>query len=134
MIYFVKSNGSSYIKIGTSIDVSGRVDSLQTANPKELKVKAILNGSFQTEKGLHELFSHIRVRGEWFKWTDEMQYFIRTIRDNPSVENIYSLYRLSMQLRLTDKAKRLSARGNDKLRQKIVVARNKMDKCQSKHT
>jgi hypothetical protein len=106
MIYFAKVD-KKFIKIGTSYDVSGRMKSLQTANPFPLKVEAILEGSFQTENGLHELFKHLRYNGEWFRLTDELKWFIRAIQENPKEGNIYTLYRKSQQMRLNCKAKRL---------------------------
>lgn len=118
MIYFLKSR-EGFIKIGTSMNVSSRINSLQTSNPTELKVKAILDGSYKTEKGLHELFNHIRYRGEWFKYNDEMRYYLKAIRENPEENNIYTLYKKSQQLRISDKAKRLSKNGNKKLLNKI---------------
>jgi hypothetical protein len=118
MIYFVQSK-QGFIKIGTAIDVDSRLSNLQTASPTTLKIKAVLEGSYQTEKGLHELFEHIRYKGEWFKYNDELKYFIRAIRSNPSENNIYSLYRISQQIRITEKANRLSKRGNKKLLERI---------------
>jgi hypothetical protein len=116
MIYFAKLD-KKFIKIGTSYDVSGRMKSLQTANPFPLKVEAILEGSFQTENGLHELFKHLRYNGEWFRLTDELKWFIRAIQENPKEGNIYTLYRKSQQMRLKCKAKRLGK--NHKLSKRI---------------
>lgn len=106
MIYFIRSN-HQYIKIGTAVDVSSRRKSLQTGSPVKLKVKAVLPGSYETERGLHEMFSHIRHNGEWFRYTDEMKWFLRAIQENPSETNIRTLQIQSLQMRLKDKAKRL---------------------------
>jgi hypothetical protein len=119
MIYFLKSKKTNFLKIGTSTNISNRVKSLDAANPMDLKIEAVLQGSFQTESGLHDLFSHLNRKGEWFKINDEMKYFIRAIRLNPEENNIYTLYRISQRLRITDKANRLSKRGNKKLLEKI---------------
>lgn len=119
MIYFISSH-KDYIKIGTSIDPESRKSSLQTANPKTLRIQAVLEGSFQTESGLHELFKHIRYKGEWFKLTDELKWFIKAIQTNPDVSNIYTLYHISQKLRLHEKANRLVRKNNNpKLRNKI---------------
>ena len=129
MIYFVKAKGSAYIKIGYSSDVPARIRQLQTSHPKKLMVQAILPGGYQTEVGIHELFGHLRTKGEWFRLSDELSYFLRAIRRFPSESNIYVLYRASLQMRLKDKAKRLSAAGNDKLRRKIEIASMKLHKA-----
>lgn len=123
MIYFIRSY-NEFIKIGTSIDPDGRKESLQTASPKKLHVQAVLEGSYKTEKGLHELFDHIRVRGEWFRYTDEMKWFIRAIQENPEQSNIYSLYRLSQEMRLRAKAKRLGKNHSLSKRIKNLDARH----------
>jgi len=106
MIYFIRSY-NEYIKIGTSINVDDRLKDLQTASPKNLKVQAVLEGSYTTESGLHELFEKSRVRGEWFKYTEEIKWFIRAVQMNPDMNNIYSLYRESQKMRIIAKAKRL---------------------------
>lgn len=106
MIYFIQAC-SNYVKIGMSFNLEGRVKGLQTANPKRLKVKAVLEGGSQTEAGLHELFKKSQVRGEWFKTTEEIKWYIRAIQENPDVTNIYTLCKISRQMRLNAKAKRL---------------------------
>lgn len=106
MIYFV-SAGSQFIKIGTSFNLNERVKGLQTANPKRLKIKAVLEGGFKTESELHNMFAKAKTRGEWFKSTEELKWFIRAIQENPNIKNIYTLYRISQQMRLNAKAKRL---------------------------
>ncbi len=63
-------------------------------------------GAFHTEAGLHEMFSHLRVRGEWFRYTDELKWFIRAVNANPIETNIKTLYIESQRLRLLDKSKR----------------------------
>lgn len=119
MIYFVRSIGAPFVKIGVAADVAERVKTLQTAYPQELRVQAVLPGSFATERGLHELFESSHHKGEWFRYNDKMKYFLRAIRAHPDESNIITLYRISMQMRLNDKAKRLSRRGNDKLKKRI---------------
>lgn len=106
MIYFVKNYGA-FVKIGTSVSVDERCKTLQTANPRNLRVIAVLEGSFQTETGLHTLFEKSRKRGEWFKYTEEIKWFVRAIHANPDINNIYTLHKKSLQMRLTAKAKRL---------------------------
>lgn len=116
MIYFIQAC-SNYVKIGTSFNLDGRVKGLQTANPKRLRVKAVLEGGSQTEAGLHELFRKSQVRGEWFKTTEEIKWYIRAIQEHPDVKNIYTLGRISQQMRLKAKAKRLGK--NHKLSKQI---------------
>lgn len=116
MIYFVKAY-NKFVKIGTSKDVAERLKGLQTASPVDLKVAAVLEGSYQTEAGIHKLFEHSRYNKEWFRFTDELSWFIRAIQSNPDENNIYTLYRISMQMRLRNKARRLGV--NHKVSKRI---------------
>ena len=122
MIYFIRSY-NEFVKIGTSINPTNRKKELQTSNPKKLHVQAIIEGSFKTEKGLHELFEHSKVRGEWFRYTEEIKWYIRAIKENPEMKNIYSLYKESQKMRLEAKAKRLGK--NHKLYKRIFKDKKK---------
>ena len=123
MIYFLRSY-NEFVKIGTSFQLDERVSKLQTSNPRKLHVQAVLEGSYQTEKGLHELFTKYRVRGEWFKYSEEIKWFIRAIQENPKMNNIYDLHKISLQMRIEEKAKRLDKKGNNKLSKKISKYKN----------
>lgn len=116
MIYFIRQR-NQFIKIGTSTSVNDRVKTLQTGNPVKLRVKAILPGDHKTETGLHEMFKHLRVAGEWFRYTDELKWFIRVIQKHPTRSNIRWLYDTALKARLEEKSRRL---GNaHKLSQRI---------------
>lgn len=116
MIYFVRS-GNKFVKIGTTDNLSRRLHELQTGSPLPLKLMATLNGSFSTEASLHSLFSKYRYNREWFKLSDEIKWFIRTIQINPNMSNIKSIYMESQKLRLLEKANRLGK--NHKLTKRI---------------
>lgn len=117
MIYFVSQN--KHLKIGYSNDPAFRVKCLQTSSPIKLKLIATMPGDSKTESGLHYMFNHLRARGEWFRYTDELKLFVRTVKENPSILNIKSLQVESLQTRLKKKAKRL---GKDhKLSKQIKV-------------
>lgn len=108
LIYFIRSY-NEFVKIGRSVDPEGRRNNLQTANPKKLHIVAVMDGESQTEAGLHEMFSHLRVRGEWFRYSQELKWFIRSIQMNPEVNNIKTLYMESQKMRIQYKAKRHGA-------------------------
>lgn len=124
MIYFIRSH-NKYVKIGTSINIDQRFRELQGANPNRLHVQAVLEGSYKTEKGLHALFSKYRIRNtEWFKYSNELKWFIRAIQENSDDNNIKSLFRKSQEMRLLEKAKRLKRNGNEKLHERIKKIRD----------
>lgn len=73
-IYLLKSNieGENLYKIGLTTNIKKRTNQLQTANPN-----LILETSFQTkhdyklETYLHNHFKNRKVKGEWFKLSEE---------------------------------------------------------------
>ena len=106
MIYFIVQD-NRFVKIGYTDNLVDRMKSLQTASPKTLKVKALLDGGCKTEAELHRMFAQARARGEWFQQTREVKWFMRAVQANPDTSNIYSLYKMSQKMYLVDKAKRL---------------------------
>jgi predicted GIY-YIG superfamily endonuclease len=71
-IYIITSD-RRHFKIGYTNDISKRVKSLQTGNPKELSLDILIEvGSerqaFNYEQYLHEMFRAFRVKGEWFSY------------------------------------------------------------------
>jgi len=75
MIYFIQSG--NYIKIGYTKNVESRIKALQTASPHSLNVVLTMPGGLRKEAELHSLFSHLKVRGEWFNATSELLNFVR---------------------------------------------------------
>lgn len=105
MIYFITTG--KHIKIGYSADPVDRLHVLQTGNPLKLRLIVTMQGYFKTESGLHELFSHLRCKGEWFRYTDELKWYTHAIRDNPDELNIKTLYMISQAKRMIKKSKKL---------------------------
>lgn len=63
-VYAVQETGSIYLKIGESDDIKSRLKELQTGNPRQLVVLAVLPEG--NEKECHSRYGEYRVRGEWF--------------------------------------------------------------------
>lgn len=67
-VYFVQNVKTLMVKIGyTGSNPFIRIKSLSASNIEKLKVIGIIRGNRTTEKGLHSLYSHFRIKGEWFK-------------------------------------------------------------------
>ncbi|QDP55547.1 MAG: hypothetical protein Unbinned273contig1001_38 [Prokaryotic dsDNA virus sp.] len=63
--YFVASECGA-IKIGRARNVGGRISDLQCANPRPLKLLAVVpDGSQEAE--YHRRFAEHRIQGEWFE-------------------------------------------------------------------
>ncbi len=71
-VYFIQGETGGPIKIGYSDDVAKRLKGLQTGHPDNLKVLFTYPGSQEDEKEMHLKFEAIRLRGEWFRPTDEI--------------------------------------------------------------
>jgi len=70
-VYFITDG--KYIKIGYTYNLPDRLSSLQTSNVKELSVvrSIICLNPESFEEQLHMKFTDKRVRGEWFKLTQD---------------------------------------------------------------
>tara|TARA_R110002167_G_scaffold97374_1_gene257133 strand:+ start:478 stop:1059 length:582 start_codon:yes stop_codon:yes gene_type:complete len=62
----------SYLKIGYSKNPELRLGALQTASAKQLDLMGYIPGNVDIEKHLHELFGHLRQKGEWFALTRQL--------------------------------------------------------------
>ena len=78
-VYFI--GDSDVVKIGVSKNVAHRLGTLNCGNVKELELLASVElpseeASLHLEKILHHKFGDIRLRGEWFTKTEELNHFI----------------------------------------------------------
>jgi Meiotically up-regulated gene 113 len=76
-VYFVRCG--ELIKIGTSTDVYGRVNSIRTMTPLPLELLAVAAGSRAEEADIHARFAHLRQHGEWFTAAPELLSFIAEV-------------------------------------------------------
>ena len=76
-IYFIGSVELGAVKIGKSNNPDKRLTELQTGNSHELVLYGIIKDVKEDyEMKIHQIFDHIRLKGEWFKLTDELIHFI----------------------------------------------------------
>jgi hypothetical protein len=82
MIYFVHDELSNAVKVGKSTEenLNSRLTSLQTGNSRELKLLGLMQGYTEKEAELHLKFNHLRIRGEWFEYNEEIADYIKTNR------------------------------------------------------
>lgn len=65
-VYLVQAVDQPAVKIGYAVNPVTRLAELQCGNAHELVIVALLLGSKQTERVLHNFWRQARVRGEWF--------------------------------------------------------------------
>jgi hypothetical protein len=83
--YFI-TDGTGQVKIGRAANTLTRLRQLQTGNPRQLRVALALPLGYEflgnmksgewDEAALHRRFSRERVRGEWFRFSDDIKQFI----------------------------------------------------------
>ena len=82
-----EEEGNCYVKIGITNDPLARLAKLQTGCPLELiligTVKPRKVSARALEQALHQLYSHLRVYGEWFNGNGEIWGGVRFFLDMP---------------------------------------------------
>jgi hypothetical protein len=79
LVYFIQCGTDGPIKIGYTSNFIHRFMTIQIANHQEVRLLGAMRGTMKDEKRLHAEFSEIRVRGEWFRPTDSLMEFIRSL-------------------------------------------------------
>lgn len=80
-VYFIQSENEGPIKIGCAIDPIARMLSLQTSHPNQLRLLAVVDGSYKEEAKLHRLFANYRIKGEWFHPSTQLTEYIALISE-----------------------------------------------------
>lgn len=76
-VYFIQEITSKFIKIGFAASVASRKAIIQSSNPHEVIILGIMEGGAKEEAIIHEQFSHLRIRGEWYKSNEDLLNFIK---------------------------------------------------------
>ena len=82
-VYFAKSG--NHVKIGVTNDITKRLSQLQNGTVNKIEVLLTLHGSANDEKAYHNEFKHLRIRGEWFNYTDELKKYIDSMNKLPKI-------------------------------------------------
>ena len=77
-VYFVQAGEDGPVKIGFAKDARSRLSKMQSDNHETLRLVACYEGTTKDERGLHQIFSCHRVRGEWFS-ADVLQHLGRVL-------------------------------------------------------
>lgn len=74
-IYFV-TDGTGAVKIGFTENVRRRLAGLQTGHHAPLVLMGAIPATLDAEQFIHQKFKHLKIRGEWFRSTQELIDFI----------------------------------------------------------
>jgi hypothetical protein len=82
MIYYVGCAEAKAVKIGYTSELSwadklgsarARLQNIQSNCPFEVELLALCDGYGDDEKALHKRFAADRIRGEWFRLSQELE-------------------------------------------------------------
>ena len=76
-VYFIRCGEA--VKIGISVKPYERIANLSSANHQKMELLATMDGSRKEEKAMHAKFAAYRIKGEWFRYSAEIDKFIKTI-------------------------------------------------------
>lgn len=85
-VYFIGTADRAAVKIGMSRHPRARMSELQISCHQALSLLAMIRGGRDLELEYHKRFEHLRLRGEWFSRTPEIDAAIQQIR-NGSTSN-----------------------------------------------
>lgn len=80
-IYFVTNPEAETVKIGFSVDLARRMEVLQTGNHVRLLEYAGFLSVPYAERVIQRIFRDLRLHGEWFKHTGELDDMIQCFED-----------------------------------------------------
>lgn len=79
-VYFLTYDNPGFenlIKIGTTGDIKQRIGSYITSNPFPVKLLGVMLGDRDLEHKIHQMFSDLRFKNEWFKKSNELDVYIQ---------------------------------------------------------
>lgn len=89
-IYFLRPVGQiGPIKIGCSVAPDKRLIAIQAWSPLPLELVAICVGKNAHEQNLHARFIADRLHGEWFIWSEELQYVMDHVASHGELPQKY---------------------------------------------
>jgi hypothetical protein len=81
-VYFIQAE-SGPVKIGIALDPKQRLAGLQISHFERLTLLAAAPGGIRLETQLHRRFAHLQIRGEWFRFTPEIEAEIARLPKGP---------------------------------------------------
>lgn len=99
---------AEFVKIGTTRNLQGRLDSLATGCPFPLEVLGSGEGGRGLERQLHARLKHARAHGEWFILGEEQRAELLAVLDSPAARAALAEDRPLLYLRDTDGTVRAS--------------------------
>lgn len=77
-LYFIQLRNK--VKIGISSNPEGRLNSLATASPDELRLIAKIPNAGNLESKCHKKLSHLHICREWFRYSEDITHLIEKLQ------------------------------------------------------
>ena len=98
MIYLIYCSKTKTCKIGYSYNPDNRLKELQTGNPYHLELITTVPGDISIEKDIHSKFNHLKLKGEWFNYTQEIKDYFKVEIELDYTQFYHSLSKTLVQL------------------------------------
>jgi hypothetical protein len=72
IVYFIQAGENGPVKIGYTYEPEKRLIAMQGNHYEMLRILRVVPGNRYGERRLHQHFAHLRIRGEWFSFSEEM--------------------------------------------------------------
>lgn len=80
-IYLVLCPALNAVKIGRTTSIGVRLKHFRIGSPAPLELVALIPGTAEDEKRLHERFAHARSHGEWFRADEISQELLEAFKE-----------------------------------------------------
>ena len=71
-VYLIECTDNQTMKIGYSNNLNSRFQNLQSSSINKLNLLSSIKGKKDLEKKLHNEFKHLKIKGEWFEWSQNI--------------------------------------------------------------
>lgn len=78
-VCFILTADREFLYVGIAIDPHSFLQKLQAAYPQTLELIGYLSDRRQLGQTIHQQFSHLLARGNWFRYTQELQAYVASI-------------------------------------------------------
>jgi hypothetical protein len=85
-VYFIQVRGM--VKIGFSSMIVNRMSKLASSSPTRVQLLAIMLGGRSVERKIHETLAADRIKGEWFRRSEDVKRMIAFARNGGTFVNI----------------------------------------------
>ena len=88
-LYFIQIDPGP-VKIGRTGNIKERISHIQCASPYDVELLATVTGGGKHERKIHRHLREVRIRGEWFRWTNIVSDLVDCVKAGGDWEALLS--------------------------------------------